>query len=250
MTRRVVVSGGGTGIGKAVARRLAAEGDHVVIIGRRPHVLQATAQQINTELGTERITTATADLTAPDQVQRLSDQIAEGENIDVLINNAGGNATQPITDLGTLAQAYLDSFRLNVITAVLLTEALIPRMTRPGGRIISISSIVGLRGSGTPGAYGAAKSALHGWTMGLARQLAPQAITANIVAPGFVPNTDLWTDTLNPTISAHQIAQIPLGRAGTPDEIAAAIAYLASPDAGWTTGQILQVNGGALLGRG
>ncbi|MEV6098531.1 SDR family oxidoreductase [Nocardia sp. NPDC051981] len=247
MTRRAIVTGGGTGIGKAVARRLAVDGVSVTIIGRRPTVLEATAKEINTGIGADRITTATADLTAPDQVRSLAERIAADGRVDILVNNAGGSPAHTPDDLDGLAAAYINTFQLNVLTAVLLTEALIPHMTRPGGRIVSVSSIAALRGAGP---YGAAKAALHGWALGLAQQLAPQGITVNTVAPGFVPATEFWTDRLTPELEADRISQIPLGRAGTPDEIAAGIAHLTSPEAGWTTGQILQINGGALLGRG
>ncbi|MGW5107300.1 SDR family NAD(P)-dependent oxidoreductase [Nocardia sp. NPDC004123] len=247
MTRRAIVTGGGTGIGKAVARRLASDGVSVTIIGRRPTVLEATAKEINTGIGADRVTTATADLTAPDQVKSLAGQIAADGLVDILVNNAGGNPAHTPGDLDGLAAAYTNAFQLNVLTAVLLTEALIPHLTRPGGRIVSVSSIAALRGAGP---YGAAKAALHGWALGLAQQLAPQGITVNTVAPGFVPATEFWTDRLTPELEADRISQIPLGRAGTPDEIAAGIAHLTSPEAGWTTGQILQINGGALLGRG
>lgn len=247
MTRRVVVSGGGTGIGRAVVQRLATDGDSVTIIGRRTEVLQATADEINTKIGVDRVTTATADLTEPDQVESVTAQITADGPVDVLINNAGGIPSHASADLTDIANTYTDTFKLNVVTAVLLTEALTPHLTRPGGRIISISSIAGLRGAGP---YGAAKAALHGWSLGLAQQLAAEGITVNIVAPGFVPDTEFWTDRLNPKLEAERIAEIPLGRAGTPDDIAAGIAYLASPEAGWTTGQILQINGGVLLGRG
>ncbi|MFE3224939.1 SDR family NAD(P)-dependent oxidoreductase [Nocardia sp. NPDC059228] len=247
MTRRAIVTGGGTGVGKAVARRLAADGVSVTIIGRRPTVLEATAKEINTGIGADRVTTATADLTAPDQVQSLAEQITADGLVDILVNNAGGNPAHTPGDLDGLAAAYTNTFQLNVLTAVLLTETLIPHMTRPGGRIVSVSSIAALRGAGP---YGAAKAALHGWALGLAQQLAPQGITVNTVAPGFVPATEFWTDRLTPELEADRISQIPLGRAGTPDEIAAGIAHLTSPEAGWTTGQILQINGGTLLGRG
>ncbi|WP_019931050.1 SDR family NAD(P)-dependent oxidoreductase [Nocardia sp. BMG111209] len=248
MTRLAVVTGGGTGIGKAVARRLATDGDEVVIVGRRATVLEATAAEINSGLGADRVTIAVADLTVPEQVRALAVRItAAGKGIDVLVNNAGGNPAAGQGDLAAVADAYLESYRLNVVTAVLVTEALLPHFTRPGGRIVSISSIAALRGAG---AYGAAKAALHGWSLGLAQQLAPEGITVNVVAPGFVPDTEFWADRLTPELEADRVAQIPAGRAGTPDEIAAGTAHLVSAEAGWTTGQILQINGGTLLGRG
>lgn len=247
MARRIVVSGGGTGIGRAVVRRLAADGDRVTIVGRRALVLEDTAAEVNAAVGDKLVSTATADLTDPAQVQQIADAIAADGPVDVLVNNAGGNPNRTPQGLPDLADAYQEAFRVNVLTAVLLTEALMPHMTPRTGRIVAVSSVAGLRGSGP---YGAAKAALHGWAMGLAQQLAPQQITVNVVAPGFVPDTGFWSGRLTDDLEAARVAQVPLGRAGTPDEIAAGIAYLVAPDAGWTTGQILQINGGSVLGRG
>jgi 3-oxoacyl-[acyl-carrier protein] reductase len=247
MTRRAIVTGGGTGIGRAVAARLAAGGDHVVIVGRRADVLAAAAKDINGNLGADRVGCATADLTDPAAVARLADDLTAAGTIDVLVNNAGGNFDGRPDDLAGVAAGWEANFRGNVLTAVLLTEALLPHLARPGGRIIGISSIAALRGNGS---YGAAKAALHAWALSLATALAPEGITANIVAPGFVPDTEFWLDRLTDDVVRSRLAQIPANRPGTPEEIAAAVGYLASPDAGWTTGQILQVNGGALLGRG
>lgn len=247
MSRRAVVTGGGTGIGKAIARRLAANGAEVLIVGRREHVLGEAAAEINASLSSSRVSTVTADLTTPDGAERLARAAADGGTVDVLVNNAGGNPNRAATSIADVASLFTETFELNVITAVLATEALRPHLSRPGGRIVTISSIAGLRG---PGPYGAAKAALHGWSLGLATELAPEGITVNAVAPGFVPDTEFWSERLTDEVTANQVARIPAGRPGTPDEVAAAVAYLAAPDAGWTTGQILQVNGGTLLGRG
>ncbi|MEV6767281.1 SDR family oxidoreductase [Nocardia sp. NPDC051030] len=247
MTRRAIVTGGGTGIGKAAARRLAADGCAVAIVGRRRHVLEAAAKEINTELGADRVSIASGDLAEPEQVRALAAQLTAHGDIDILVNNAGGRPSTGAEGLEGAATAFLGNFRMNVITAVLLTEALLPHLTRPGGRIVSVSSIAALRGIG---AYAASKAALHGWALGLAYQLAPQGITVNVVAPGYVPDTEFWAGRLTPRSHHDRVAQIPLGRAGTPEEIAAGIAYLTAPDAAWTTGQILQINGGTLFGRG
>lgn len=243
------MTGGGTGIGRAIAHRLASDGNDVIIVGRREGVLREAAAAIAADVGTDRVLAETADLTDPDSVGALADRIGAGGAVDVLVNNVGGNPARdgaPDT-LAAVADSYATTFRLNVITAVLATEALRPHLARPGGRIVSISSIAGLRG---PGPYGAAKGALHAWSAGLATELAPDGVTANVVAPGFVPATEFWADRLTSELHDHRVAQIPAGRPGTPEEVAAAVAYLAAPDAGWTTGQILQVNGGTLLGRG
>jgi 3-oxoacyl-[acyl-carrier protein] reductase len=247
MGRRVVVSGGGTGIGKAVARRQATGGDDVVIIGRRAEVLQRTADEVNTAVGSERVTAVAGDLTDPARVREIADELATGEQLDVVVNNAGGNFAGTDASLEELAAGFRADFEGNVITAVLLTNALLPQLRRPGGRIVIMSSIAGLRGGGP---YGAAKAAIHGWMVGLATQLAPDGITVNAVAPGFVPDTGFWADRLTPEVVASRLDPIPMRRPGTPAEVAAAVGYLASEEAGWTTGQILQVNGGTLLGRG
>ncbi|GAB3754846.1 SDR family NAD(P)-dependent oxidoreductase [Microlunatus parietis] len=246
--RRAVVTGGGTGIGAAVAHRLAADGAEVIIVGRRAEVLTETADRINTALGSARVTGAPADLADPDQVAALAEHLAAGATIDVLVLNAGGGATYgDSTTLHGVADAWRTIFDHNVLTSVLVTEALRDRLTRPGARIIAMSSIAGLRG---PGAYGAAKGAVNAWVMGLATELAADQITVNAIAPGFVPDTEFWAGRLTEEVVSSRLAQIPLGRPGTPDEVAATVSYLAGPGGGWTTGQIIQVNGGALQGRG
>ncbi|KJL19942.1 SDR family NAD(P)-dependent oxidoreductase [Microbacterium azadirachtae] len=240
-----VISGGGTGIGLASARRLARDGFDLALIGRRPEVLDAASARILEGTPEAHVQTITADLQDPAQVEAAAAAI--GGSVDVLLNNAGGNVLDRGEGLAGIAANYEANMRLNVLTAVLLTEALLPRITRPGGRIISISSIAALRGAN---GYGAAKAAIHGWMMGLAADLAPEGVTVNAVAPGYVPDTGFWDGRRTPDIVASRLAQVPMNRAGTPDEVAGAVSYLAGPEGGWTTGQILQINGGALFGRG
>lgn len=247
MRRLTVVSGGGTGIGYAVARTLAHDGDRVAIIGRRAEVLTAAAKTINTEVGAERVTGHPADLTEPSEVERVVGEF-DGP-VDVLVNNAGGGTSfGPKADLAAHAAAWQREFDANVLTAVLLTQALLPRMRRPGGRIILMSSIAALRGGA--GAYSAVKAALHGWRMALAGDLGADGITVNVIAPGYVSETEFFGDRMTPRGHAARVDQTLVKRAGVPDDIAAAVRYLASGDAGYVTGQVLQVNGGALLGRG
>jgi 3-oxoacyl-[acyl-carrier protein] reductase len=248
MARRAVVSGGGTGIGKAVARRLAADGCSVVVVGRRAGVLEDAAAEIRAELAGAHVSARAADLTDPGQVGELAAALAEDGPVDVLVNNAGGNfAAGGGDDLAAVAAAWEADVRGNVLPAVLLTTALLPSLARPGGRVVVMSSIAALRG---PGTYGGSKAALHAWAMGLAGRVAADGVTVNVVAPGFVPDTEFWSGRLTDELVADRVGQIPAGRPGTPREVAAAVAYLAAPDAGWTTGQIVQVNGGTLLGRG
>ena len=247
--RTAVVTGGGTGIGRAVADRLARDGGRIVIVGRREDVLAATAGDLNQRHEHAVVEHVAADLSDPEQVERAAASITAEHGVDVLVNNAGGNVSREpdLSSLAAIADGYLANFTANVMTAVLTTEALLPAITRPGGRIVMITSIAGLRGSGS---YGVAKAAMHGQVWDLASRLAPEEITVNAVAPGFVPDTEFWDGRRDPETVENRAASIPIGRPGSPAEVAEAVAHLCAQGAGWTTGQILQVNGGDLYGRG
>lgn len=246
MRRQVVVSGGGTGIGRAIATRGVAQGDNVVLVGRRRQVLERAVSEL-AGAGPGSVSFRTADLTQPDHVESLIGAI-EG-TVDVIVNNAGGVASRSSRTPGLVgvSQAWQEDFAANVLTAVLLTEALRPRLRRPGGRIIGISSIAALRGGG--GSYSAAKAALYGWIFSLAAELGPEGVTANIVAPGYVAGTEFFADTMTDERHRRLVDQTLDGRPGSPDDVAAAVSFLASADAAHITGEVLQVNGGALLGR-
>jgi 3-oxoacyl-[acyl-carrier protein] reductase len=242
-----VVSGGGTGIGRATAAALAADGIDVVIVGRRQDVLRATADEANRRrsAGSGELSWARADVSDPAEVAEAVKVICQRHPvIDVVVNNAGGSVPSG-ADLHDLAVAWMESYRKNVLTAVLLTSALLPVLRRPGGRVIIVGSRVAITGGASP-PYVAAKAALTGWVLSLAGQLGPEGITANVVAPGYTADTELLTGRMPAERHTRIVAGIAAGRPAQPSEIAAVIRFLASKEASFVSGQVLGVDGGTL----
>ncbi|MEV4890568.1 SDR family oxidoreductase [Nonomuraea sp. NPDC055795] len=240
MTRTAVVTGGGTGIGKATAAALAADGLDVVITGRRRDVLDRAVD----ELG-DGVRAVPFDATVPAEIEAALSELPQ--RVEVLVNNAGGN-----TDFGRpehpgldgLRAAWLANLEANLVSAVLLTTALTPRLA-DGGRVVTLGSIAAAKGAA---GYGAAKAGVLAWNAELAFQLGGRGITANVVAPGLVEETEFFGEGLAEQRRTALVAQTATGRAGQVEDVAATIAFLASSAAGHITGQVVHVNGGAHLG--
>jgi 3-oxoacyl-[acyl-carrier protein] reductase len=235
-----VISGGGTGIGAATASALAAAGYQVMAVGRRPAPLDAVAASV------PNVTAVIADVSDPAQVGRVVDAVGD-RPVDVLVNNAGGFVGSDSSTLDDVVAQWRATFDINVLTAVVLTTALLPSLRRPGGRILLLSSIAAQRGGAGP--YSAAKAALHGWLFDLAASLGPEGVTANVISPGYVESTEFFGSRLTPQGHQARIDATLVGRAGTPQDIASAVLWLAGDSGGYVTGQIINVNGGSVLGR-
>ncbi|MFJ9807618.1 SDR family NAD(P)-dependent oxidoreductase [Streptomyces sp. NPDC101158] len=255
--RIVVVSGGGTGIGRAVSAAFAAEGAEVVALGRRAEPLERAAKELTEEHAAAggSVRALTADLTEPAEAERVRDELrAAYGRVDVVVNNAGGNvlvgAPEGAADgLAGAAWHWTGNFRSNVLTAVLLTEALRDLLAAPGGRVVLFSSIAAYRGSGA-GSYAGAKAALHPYMYDLAADLGPRGVTVNTVAPGYIAETEFFgPDGVAEARRRMLVEQAMNKRAGAPADVAETVRWLASPAAGHVTGQIIQVNGGAEKGR-
>ncbi|GGK93297.1 SDR family NAD(P)-dependent oxidoreductase [Nocardia jinanensis] len=241
MSRTVVVTGGTAGIGRRVARKFAESGDTVVITGRSTERVQQAAE----ELGVRGIV---CDAGVPAAVERFAE--LAGPVVDVLVNMAGGNtdltATEPgATSLEKLTERWQANLTANLLSAVLTTTALRGRL-RAGGSVINIGSIGAEYAASS---YGAAKAALEAWSAGLSAQLAPTGITVNTVAPGYIEDTEFFQGTMTEQRRAQLIGSTHNNRAGTPDDVAGVIEFLASPHARHITGQTIHVNGGAYTTR-
>jgi 3-oxoacyl-[acyl-carrier protein] reductase len=245
-----VVSGGGTGIGAACAHRLAAAGFAVLLVGRRRQALEHTADSVRLATAGAFAACEPADLTRPGDVGRVAERVrSEFGGVQVIVSNAGAPAVPHGSDLSEVARAWLQTYSVNTVSAVLLTTALEPMLAAPAGRIILVGSRAAGTGSASP-AYTAAKAALEGYMRALAARLGPRGITANVVAPGFTENTELTAGRMPEGRRRQILSSVTLGRPGQPGEIAAAVVFLATPEAGYITGQVLAVDGGYSPWRG
>ncbi|MFE6457191.1 SDR family NAD(P)-dependent oxidoreductase [Streptomyces cinereoruber] len=243
-TRVVVVTGAGTGIGRATARAFAGRGATVVAVGRRAEPLRETAE------GRPGIHPFVADITAEGAAEEIVRAALDAHGrLDVLVNNAGIATGGP---LGTLDRSVIAPLlETNLVAPVLLTQAAVPALRESRGVVVNVSTTIGQRGWPANSLYPATKSALETLTRCWAVELAPAGVRVVAVAPGPVDTPIGLHAGLSPErleeVRAWQLAHVPLGRLGRPEEVAWAITSLAAPEASFTTGAVLPVDGGALV---
>jgi 3-oxoacyl-[acyl-carrier protein] reductase len=239
-----IITGAGRGIGQAIALRLASEGARVAVVSRTEQNATTTAEEINAKFAGLAKAYA-VDVAQTGAVKTLAEQIlTDFSRVDILVNNAGltrdGLAMRMSEEDWDLVLDTNLKGAFNFIQAVLR-----PMLKQRSGRIINIASVAGLMGNAGQANYAASKAGLVGLTKTIAREIASRGITCNAVAPGFI-DTDM-TSVLPEAIKTGVVGQIPLGRFGEVNDIASAVAFLASSEASYITGQTLTVDGGMVM---
>ncbi|HVM31967.1 MAG TPA: 3-oxoacyl-[acyl-carrier-protein] reductase [bacterium] len=238
-----VVTGGNRGIGKEIALTLAQAGAQVAICGTNEETLKAAASQIEA-LGVKSFYLKT-DVSKAADVEAFAAKVLETfGKVDILVNNAGITKDNLLLRMGE--DQWDDVIAVNLKSAFLMTKLFVkPMMKARQGRIVNLSSIVGVRGNGGQANYAASKAGLIGFTKTVAREFASRGITCNAVAPGFI-QTDM-THALGDKAKEELMKEIPLGFLGESKDVAAAVLFLASDEARYITGQVLCVDGGMVI---
>jgi 3-oxoacyl-[acyl-carrier protein] reductase len=242
--RVAFITGASQGIGRTCAVRLAKEGATVALAARNQEKLNEVAGEISAAGG--KAAAFQLDVAEEEQIKSvIKAAIAQFGKIDILVNNAGITRDQLVM---RMKRADWDTvLQTNLTSAYLCIQSVIPSMLKQRwGRIINITSVFGQMGQAGQANYAASKAGLIGLTMAIAREVGSRNITSNAVAPGFIETA--MTQVLADDFKQNAVKQIPLGRVGNPDDVAGAVAFLASEDASYITGHVLNVNGGMLMG--
>jgi len=242
--RVALVTGASQGIGRACALRLAKDGATVAVAARSQEKLNDVVKEINAAGGNS--SAFAMDVLDEDQIKNAIKQaLTELGKIEILVNNAGITRDQLVM---RMKRADWDSvINTNLTSAYLCTQQVIGSMLKQRwGRIINVTSIFGQTGQAGQANYAASKAGLIGLTMAIAREVGSRNITCNAIAPGFIETA--MTAGIADDLKKEALKMIPLGRIGTPEDVAAAVAFLASEESSYITGHILNVNGGMLMG--
>jgi 3-oxoacyl-[acyl-carrier protein] reductase len=241
--RVALVTGASRGIGEAIARRLAAEGAAVVAAARTEEALEKVVGEIASVGG--KASALRLDLADANSIEAATKAaLATHGQVDVLVNNAG--VTEDNLLLRMSRESWDRVLGTNLTGVFLLTQAVVKSMVkRRYGRIVNITSVVGLMGNAGQANYAASKAGLVGFTKSVARELASRNVTCNAVAPGFIRTA--MTEKMTETAREMLVGQIPLGRLGAPEDVAAAVSFLASEEAAYITGHVLNVSGGLYI---
>jgi 3-oxoacyl-[acyl-carrier protein] reductase len=247
MSRAALVTGASRGIGAAIARELAAAGDRVAV---HYGASREAAANVVASLAGDGHVAAGADLADADAVRAMVDRAAQAfGGLDVLVNNAGVFVRHPIaeTSYEEWRGAWSDTLAVNLVGAANVTWCAVRHMIAGGGgRIVNVASRGAFRGEPDQPAYGASKAALIAFGQSLARSLGPHGIAVTTVAPGWTA-TDMAADTLAGPRGEAILSESPLGRVATPEDVAKAVRYLASPEAEMASGSVLDLNGASYL---
>jgi 3-oxoacyl-[acyl-carrier protein] reductase len=238
-----LITGASQGIGEAIAHALAAQGAELALVDIQPDKLEAVAENIRRDGG--KAASYVADVSRPDQVSGVvEDAIQAHRKIDHVVNNAG--ITRDNLLMRMSEEEWDAVLTVNLKGTFSVSKALIRHMMKNRyGRIVNISSVVGVMGNAGQTNYSASKAGVIGFTKSLAREVASRGITVNAVAPGFI--TSAMTDALPDAVKENFMDLIPLKRFGTAQDVASAVSFLLSDDAGYITGQVINVNGGLLM---
>jgi len=239
-----IVTGGARGIGRAISEKFASRGADVVIADFQEELAVNTAKEIATATG-RKVIAIPVDVSSFEKAKEMVDKaVAEFGHIDILVNNAGTTRDNLIMRMDEADWDLV--LNINLKGAFNCSKAVIrPMMKQRYGRIVNISSVSGLAGQAGQANYSASKAGLVGLTKALAREVGSRQITVNAIAPGFIPTA--LTENLPAELKETMMKQIPLGRWGKPEEIASAVAFLASDEAAYITGHVLSVDGGMVM---